>query len=198
MSENHVFVIPARGGSKRLPKKNVQNLLGKPLLLYSIEAALGVELGTRNYVCVSSDDSEILKIAGSVEGVHSVQRPAALALDNVATQPVIKHAVLHIEQKLSIVADIVWWMNVSVPQVTSADLMEGYHFLISHRLQEVTTVDSGGVAFSGVRLMRRNALFADQLSSHLGVIRRDYIDIHYQNDIDRLEQHSNVADFLVF
>ena len=54
-------IIPARGGSKRIPRKNIKNFLGKPIMCYSIEAALNSNLF--NEVMVSTDDDEISKIA---------------------------------------------------------------------------------------------------------------------------------------
>lgn len=191
----HIFVIPARGGSKRLPRKNLHNLWGKPLLIHSIEAALNLPLAEQKVVVVSSEDSEILELARSVAGVHALTRPDELALDDVPTQLVLKHAVSSVERFEGVTADIVWWMNASVPQVTPSDLSDGYRFLIEKDLLEITTVNSEGIAYAAVRLMRRRALFADRLSTHFGVIHRDYIDIHLKEDILFLEALKHEKDW---
>lgn len=85
-------IIPARGGSKRLPRKNVKLLNGKPLLAYSIEAAMQAPSVTD--VVVSSEDEAIRAIAATYP-IQVINRPAALACDTVSNEMVVKHAVEH-------------------------------------------------------------------------------------------------------
>ena len=61
MNSNNIAIIPARGGSKRIPKKNIKDFLGKPIIAYSIELALNIKLFSK--VIVSTDDEEIKDIA---------------------------------------------------------------------------------------------------------------------------------------
>lgn len=75
-----IAIIPARGGSKRLPRKNIADIGGRPLLSYPVETAL--ESGVFEHVIVSSEDDEILTIADKY-GAHALKRPAALATDTV-------------------------------------------------------------------------------------------------------------------
>jgi len=84
-----LMVIPARGGSKRLPKKNILLLAGKPLICWTIEAAL--ETGLDASILVTSDDEEILKLASkyATRGVISYKRPANLATDTTSTAEVL-------------------------------------------------------------------------------------------------------------
>ena len=84
-----LFVIPARGGSKRLPRKNVLPLAGKPLICWTIEAALKAKLDAR--IMVTSDDDEILEIARRYEsqGVTAYKRPDELATDTSSTIDVV-------------------------------------------------------------------------------------------------------------
>jgi len=88
-----LIVIPARGGSKRLPRKNVLPLAGKPLICWTIEAALEAKLNAR--IMVTSDDEEILAIARQYksQGVISYKRPDELATDTAATADVLIDAV---------------------------------------------------------------------------------------------------------
>ncbi|MGF2733397.1 cytidylyltransferase domain-containing protein [Marinobacter sp. DUT-1] len=88
-----LVVIPARGGSKRLPRKNVLPLAGKPLICWTIEEALDAKLNAR--IMVTSDDDEILAIARQYEseGVIAYQRPDKLATDNASTADVLIDAV---------------------------------------------------------------------------------------------------------
>ena len=83
-------IIPARGGSKRLPRKNVLDLNGKPLIAWSIEA--GVKSSYINKVLVSSDDSEILEISKQY-GAEIIIRPDELASDTATTFDAIKHSI---------------------------------------------------------------------------------------------------------
>ncbi len=88
-----LVVIPARGGSKRLPRKNVLPLAGKPLICWTIEAAL--EAGLEAHIMVSSDDEEILALARQYEsrGVIAHRRPDALATDTAATTDTLIDAI---------------------------------------------------------------------------------------------------------
>jgi len=80
-------LIPARGGSKRIPRKNVLPLNGVPLLSYTIRAAK--DSGAFDNIVVSSEDEEILALAKS-EGVETDQRPAELAADNATKVQVVR------------------------------------------------------------------------------------------------------------
>lgn len=83
-------IIPARAGSKRLPGKNIRPLLGKPLIAWSIEAA--IESGIATQIVVSSDSAEVLEIAAAYK-VSPLERPAALASDEASTMDVVLHAI---------------------------------------------------------------------------------------------------------
>jgi len=83
-------IIPARGGSKRLPKKNVLDLAGQPLIAWSIEAGLKSKYIDR--VIVTSDDNEILDISKKY-GAEIIKRPDELASDTATTFDAIKHAI---------------------------------------------------------------------------------------------------------
>lgn len=94
-NKTYLAIIPARGGSKRLPRKNVLDLAGKPLIAWSIEAGL-----TSKYVdktIVTSDDDEILGIAKKL-GVDDIKRPDELASDTATTFDAIKHTIDNVKQ----------------------------------------------------------------------------------------------------
>jgi len=90
MYQNKTFlaIIPARGGSKRLPRKNVEDLCGKPLIAWSIEA--GLKSKYIDKVVVSSDDEEILNTASKLR-IDTIKRPDILASDTATSFDVIKH-----------------------------------------------------------------------------------------------------------
>lgn len=90
-----LFLIPARGGSKGIPHKNIKILAGKPLLQYSIDVAR--KLTTDDNICVSTDDPEIIAIAESVGLKVPFMRPVELASDTATSSDVIVHAIKYYE-----------------------------------------------------------------------------------------------------
>lgn len=112
-------VIPARGGSKGIPRKNVRLMNGKPLIYYAIHNAKNCP--SIDDVVVSSDDEEILKIASSY-GVETMTRDSELAKDAVTLDPVIYDAVCTMEQKKGIHYDVVITLQVTSPLLSSDTL----------------------------------------------------------------------------
>lgn len=91
-----IAVIPARGGSKGIPGKNLKLLKGSPLIAHTIRAARRCESIDR--VFVSSDDEEILAVSRAV-GAEVVKRPDELATDSASTEPALEHVVQTLEEK---------------------------------------------------------------------------------------------------
>lgn len=87
----NVAIIPARGGSKRIPRKNIRDFCGKPMIAWSIEAARAS--GCFNHIVVSTDDAEIADVARAHGAEVPFMRPAALSDDYAPTVPVIAHAI---------------------------------------------------------------------------------------------------------
>jgi CMP-N-acetylneuraminic acid synthetase len=87
-----VAIVPARGGSKRIPRKNLALLLGRPMLAYTLQAAR--DSGVVDRLLVSTDSDEIAELACSL-GVDVVRRPAELAGDDVSTEAVLLHVLEH-------------------------------------------------------------------------------------------------------
>nr|HDN00199.1 acylneuraminate cytidylyltransferase family protein [Deltaproteobacteria bacterium] len=116
-------IIPARGGSKRLPRKNIAPLAGKPLLAYTIDAALESEVF--DLICISSEDKEILETARNY-GVHlALKRGAELSTDT--TQ--VKHVCAHVLEDLASrgqVYDEFAVLLVTNPLRTSQDIKDAY------------------------------------------------------------------------
>src|SRR6478752_690527 len=92
----NIAIIPARGGSKRIPRKNVKEFCGKPVIVRSIEAALAARLF--DAVLVSTDDEEIAAVAQANGAEAPFRRPAELADDHTPTLPVVAHAIRWFEQ----------------------------------------------------------------------------------------------------
>ena len=91
-----VAVIPARGGSKRIPRKNIRMFCGRPMIVWSIEAARAS--GCFDRILVSTDDAEIAALAEAHNAEVPFLRPEALADDHTGTLPVMAHAVAALEE----------------------------------------------------------------------------------------------------
>ena len=92
--ETVLAIVPARGGSKRLPRKNVLPLHGKPLIAWTIEA--GLRSNYLDNLIVSSEDSEVLDIARNLS-VETIERPITLAQDDTSTFDVVEHTLHSIQ-----------------------------------------------------------------------------------------------------
>ena len=97
MKEKCIAIIPARGGSKRIPRKNIKLFHGKPLIAYSIEAALKSELFDK--VIVTTDDEEIASIAKKYGADVPFIRPKELSDDFTNTKDVIDHALKYFQER---------------------------------------------------------------------------------------------------
>ena len=100
----NICVIPARGGSKRIPRKNIKEFNGKPIIAYSIEAAL--KSNCFDQVIVSTDDDEISEVAKKYGAQVPFLRPDELSNDYAGTIPVIKHAIEWMEDNKSSVENV--------------------------------------------------------------------------------------------
>ncbi|MCF6345031.1 MAG: pseudaminic acid cytidylyltransferase [Thiomicrorhabdus sp.] len=116
-------VIPARGGSQRIPRKNIKDFLGKPIIAYSIEVAL--QSGCFDKVIVSTDDEEIARIARQYGAEVPFVRPAELSNDFAGTLPVIKHAIEWMETEGEQV-DWVCCLYATAPFVQATLLQTGF------------------------------------------------------------------------
>lgn len=124
-----LIVIPARGGSKRIPRKNVRIMCGKPLICYSIENAksLREDLNMDVDVAVSTDDDELGGIVKS-RGVEVIARPKELATDKVTLDPVIYHAVCYMEDKHAVKYDTVITMQATSPTLKADTIKRAIQF----------------------------------------------------------------------
>lgn len=122
----NIAIIPARGGSKRVPRKNIRNFAGRPMISYAISAAFGSELFT--HVIVSTDDQEIAETARIYGAEIPFMRPAELSDDHTPTVPVIKHAIEQAEA-LGWFADYVCCIYPAVPLIHSSDLSAAFQLL---------------------------------------------------------------------
>lgn len=114
-------VIPARGGSKGVPHKNIRQVGGKPLIAWTIECALAAR-HLFHRVVVSTDDPETADIARSFGAEVPFMRPDELAADKSPTLPVLQHAVRFVEEQDGITLDWVMLLQPTAPLRNVADL----------------------------------------------------------------------------
>lgn len=126
-------MITARGGSKGIPKKNLADLGGKPLVAYAIEKAISVSKECPMDVLLSTDDISIKKVAESYGAWCPFLRPAELAKDNVESLPVVKHAARIAEKELGYRYDLIVYLNPTGPLWRTADLVSCIDILVNKK-----------------------------------------------------------------
>jgi len=117
-----IALIPARGGSKRIPRKNIKPFCGKPLIAYSIEAAIQAACFDR--VIVSTDDDEIAAVARDYGAQTPFTRPADLANDFCVIDAVVEHCFNWIEASGSSIAKLCC-IYATAPMISSDDVRTG-------------------------------------------------------------------------
>ena len=117
-----VAIIPARGGSKGIPRKNIKEIAGKPLIWYSINSAL--KSAYIDKVVVTTDDEEIRRVAIECGAQAPFLRPAELAIDRARSLPVVQHAVKWMQDNEGKSFNYVMLLHPTSPFKTSEDLDE--------------------------------------------------------------------------
>lgn len=133
-----VGVVPARGGSKRIPKKNLRCISGKPLIGYAIETGLACPSIER--VIVSSDDEETIKIAKDFNAEVPFVRPKELAGDYVPDGPVFVHVINWLKQKQGYEFDFLVNLRCTTPMKSVSDIENVYARLLETNADSIRTV----------------------------------------------------------
>lgn len=134
-----VAIIPARGGSKRIPRKNIKDFCGKPMIAWSIEVAIAS--GCFDKIIVSTDDQEIGNIALQWGADVPFTRPSQLSDDYTSTIPVIRHAVQWLEANESKV-DYACCIYATAPFISAKDLQAGWELINGSQHDYVFSVTS--------------------------------------------------------
>ncbi|UPR52329.1 pseudaminic acid cytidylyltransferase [Vibrio cyclitrophicus] len=121
-----IAIIPARGGSKRIPRKNIKAFHGKPMIAYSIEAA--VTSGCFDKVIVSTDDTEIAEVAKKYGAEVPFLRPVDISDDYATTMDVMEHAIRWCKSEGWNV-EAVCCLYATAPFVLPEDLQKGYELV---------------------------------------------------------------------
>ncbi|MDO5444266.1 MAG: pseudaminic acid cytidylyltransferase [Eubacteriales bacterium] len=137
----NIAIITARGGSKRIPKKNIKDFCGKPIIAYSIEAALKADIFDE--VMVSTDSEEIAEVARKYGAEVPFMRSAATSNDFATTSDVLLEVIDRYE-KLSISYDLGCCLYPTAPFITAETLHKAYDTILESSAQTLLPV----VAFS--------------------------------------------------
>ena len=145
-------IIPARGGSKRIPRKNIKLFCEKPMIAWSIEAAL--QSGCFDQVIVSTDDEEIADVARRYGATVPFMRPTELSDDHTGTIPVIRHAIEWVNAQGQSVEQACC-LYATAPFVSPEDIRRGFDTLLDTGSDYAFSVTS--YAFPIQRAIRLNA-----------------------------------------
>ena len=123
-----IAIIPARGGSKRIPRKNIKKFNGKPMIAWAIQVAKKSKLF--DYIIVSTDDNEIKKLAEQYGAIVPFIRPSNISDDETPTVPVISHAVKEIDRLYQRV-EFACCIYPCSPFILVSDLVKSFNLLKS-------------------------------------------------------------------
>jgi N-acylneuraminate cytidylyltransferase len=132
-------IIPARGGSKGIPRKNIQPLGGRPLIEWSIESALAAR-DTLTRIIVSTDDAETAAIARLAGAEVPFMRPPELSGDKVPTLPVLQHATTFAEREEGLMYDLVMLLQPTAPFRSAQDIRDAVQMANSDDCDSVISV----------------------------------------------------------
>lgn len=133
----NICLIPARGGSKRILGKNIKEFNGKPIIAYSIEAA--IKSGCFDRIIVSTDDKEIAEFANHFGAETPFIRPAELANDFIGTIPVTKHAIQWLKEN-KCTPDYVCCLYATVPFITANLISESFNKIFKSKFEFIFAV----------------------------------------------------------
>jgi pseudaminic acid cytidylyltransferase len=137
-----IAIIPARGGSKRIPNKNVRLFLSKPIISYSVAAALETKLFDR--VVVSTDSSEVAAVAAECGAEVPFTRPSDISRDETPLIDVLLHALEYFQTNERYQPDYLCCILATAPMIRASDLTRGYEILTAERAPAAISVSRFG------------------------------------------------------
>jgi CMP-N-acetylneuraminic acid synthetase len=180
-----VAIISARGNSKRLKNKNILNIFGKPMIYWTIKAIKKSKYVKDFYV--SSESEKILNVSKKYN-VKTIKRNKKLSKFNVVKLDVVKDAIRKISKKRK--PSLIVSLQGNSPEIKSFHIDKLIKHLIKYNLNEVVSVDNNFNQDAAIRVMKYNALFSKNLSTHLGFVVTNLKDIHYKKDLNSLKKNA--------
>ena len=183
-----VTIIPARGGSKRLPRKAIYPVNGVPMIKKVLDETKKSKYVNR--IVVSTEDNEIKDLC--VQNKIEVQdRPLELSDDHTEKMDVIEYTVKKLIDN-GYEPDIVISLQSNSPEFKGTDLDKGIEFFLEelyndHPICEVMSINPDMLQNGCFRIMTTKTVFQKTLSIHVGVYMTDYIDVHNIEDVGKVE-----------
>ena len=182
-----IAIIPAKGYSRRLPRKNIAEFNGKPMLYWAIKACRDSKYDIE--VWVSSDSDEVLKVAEEY-GAKPYKRSKTLCKDNVPKQDVIKDVAAYI-MKNGGHPDAFISLQPNSPEVQGSDLDDGldelFYSVKGEAMYEIFSVDRNLHQNAVYRMFRPHYLDHHGWSVHSGVVICERDDIHTKEDLEKVD-----------
>lgn len=175
-SAPNLALVVARGGSKSIPRKNLAPLAGRPLIIWTIEAAL--RCPTLNRVVVSTDDEEIAAVSRTHGADAPFIRPAELARDDTPTMPVVTHALKWLADEQGYIPDRVMLLQPTSPLRTSEDITAALALADERRADSVISVSKAHTHPHLAKRITREGLLVDFMD-HPAVERRQDLEPVY-------------------
>tara|TARA_Y100000034_G_scaffold88679_1_gene106457 strand:- start:107 stop:670 length:564 start_codon:yes stop_codon:yes gene_type:complete len=182
-----VAIIPAKGKSRRLKRKNIYPVWGKPMIGWAIEACQKSKYEIEAWV--STEDSEIKDIALRY-GAKVHDRELVLSQDHIYKQAVIRSAARHIFAKDK--PDIVISLQANSPQIKAEHLNNAIEIMLKYKRDEIFSVDKNLMQNAAFRVFRGDYVFQEDLSTNCGVVVCELCDVHTADDINLLETNFGV------
>jgi glycosyltransferase involved in cell wall biosynthesis len=183
LTKNIVAIIPARGGSKRLKNKNIYKIWGKPMIYWVIQ-----ELKKSSYISsiyVSSDSENILNYAKMLK-VNIIKRPGYLSDDKTLKMEAINHSINYLISKKKNIPSLILSIQANSPTLTKVEIDKSIEHLIENNLSEVVSVDNNLNQNGAIRVMKYPYNFQNTLSTNLGCVVTDILDVHTKKDINKI------------
>lgn len=177
-----LFVVTARGGSKGVPRKNIREIGGLPLIAYKIIAARKCKYDNR--IIVSTDDDEIAKVALKYGAEVPFMRPAELATDSASSMDVMEHAINWIEENDSSKYDYICMLEPSSPFASYEDFERAFDKLIesdADTLLGMKKVEVNSVFIHSLDEQGKLSKFYDAIKGLKSVRRQDQKDEYTMN-----------------
>ena len=179
-----VSIIPARKGSKRLKHKNIFPLKGKPLIEYTLDAALGSIYLSKDTIYISTDFPEVMEI-GNKYKVNIHKRSDQLSGDKIWTQDVVNDAIKNLNLADD---DLIVILQANSPQITTEIIDQCIDKTLNSNLWEVHTVDNEFIHNGAIQVIRKKVCDHKGKVNYNGFVLTNWVDVHTKNDIELLEK----------
>lgn len=185
---NVVAIIPAKGFSSRLYEKNIYPLFNKPLICWTIDAALQSKF--INEIFISTESNKVISVVNDHYlddvRINIIKRPERLCENNVGKQQVIEHAVNEIEKNITV--NTICILQANSPQIKTNKIDEAIEKVVNGKALQCCSINKDTLFTDGaIRVARRHCLNDKGLGMYLSIVLTDYIDIHDIEDIEQVK-----------